>query len=119
VPTGRQVVVAGYGRLLATLRPLANLAVPLPSPGTALRLGYAAFLRAEPGEFLALLDMLRAQARHRGLHYLVLGLCEGDPNLPQARRRRHQLYRSALYWAGWEPSPALDERPAFVEVALL
>jgi len=118
-PSGRQVVVAGYGRLLAALRPLANLAIPLPPPGTALRLGYAAFLRAEPGDFLPLLDTLLAQARHLGLQYLVLGLCEGDPNLPQARRRRHQLYRSGLYWAGWEPPPVLDARPAFVEVALL
>ncbi len=118
-PPGRQVVVAGYGRLLAALRPVANLAVPLPPAGTPLRLGYAAFLQAQPADFLPLLDSLRAEAGRRGLHYLVLGLCEGDPNLALARRRRHQLYRSALYWAGWEPPPELDGRPCHVEVALL
>lgn len=118
-PPGRQVVVAGYGPVLGALRPLANLAVPLPPAGTPLRLAYAAFLQAEPGDFLPLLDMLRAEAGRRGFHYLVLGLCEGDPNLVLARRRRHQLYRSALYWAGWEPPPELDGRPCHVEVALL
>lgn len=119
VPPGRQVVVDGYGRLLAALRPLANLAIPLPAAGTPLRLGYAVGLRARPAEFLPLLDALLGRARELGLHYLALGVCGGDPNLEPAVRRRHQLYRSTLYWAGWEPPPALDGRPCYVEVGLL
>ena len=69
------MVVDGYGGLLAALRPLANLAIPLPPAGTQLRLGYAVGLRARPAEFLPLLDALLSQAREVGLHYLALGIC--------------------------------------------
>jgi hypothetical protein len=126
----RQTVVQGYAlppwlRALLSWTGRLGGAPPLPEPGQPLRQAYASFLCLEddcPVLLGALLQRLLARAAGRGLHYLLLGLCEGDPLLPAARRQPHAAYESHLYAVSWKEDrfcERLDGRLPFVELACL
>jgi hypothetical protein len=128
----KQTVVHGYegflswGRFLydsyARLRGLR----PLPRPGEAIPMGYAAFTciaDTDPGIFDLLLRRQLQAAGERGMAWLMLGLTERDPLLAIALRQPHIPYRSRLYSVGWDNGSKfhdrLDTRISHVELATL
>jgi hypothetical protein len=128
----RQVVVRGYGSLLAAARPILSLVgrplgIPrLPPVGATLAAAFLAFLavEADDGEvFAALLDHALARGAARGLDQLLLGLAADHPLLPVAAARPHRRYRSTLYAVHFEEGApdagALDGRTLGPEVATL
>lgn len=129
----KQAVVEGYAPWLGALRPLVNAGLrtvgqpALPPPGSRLALAYVTALAVrgpEPERALALIEVLRRAARHRGLDQLVLSLVTGDPLLGPLRRRfAARPYRSLLY-AVEAPAPGAREdllggELPYVEAALL
>lgn len=107
----KQTVVHRYPGALGRLRPLYDLslrlrgALPLPAPGDRLRHASAAFVCLHddrPEIFAALLAAALSEARRRGLHRLMLGLCHEDPLRTVARRFAHLNYRSTLYGISFE-----------------
>ena len=127
----RQVVVRGYSGGMALARPFLDLALSwrgagrLPRPGERLRLAFAAFPCVASGDervFSALLSALRAAAARRGLSWLALGLVEGHPLHPLARRAVATSYRSGLYTVSWDDDDAFRHRlraPLHVELPAL
>lgn len=128
----KQSVVHGYGGSLRRGRPLYDLYArlrgfrPLPRPGEAISMGYAAFTCIadnEPGAFDLLLRKVILSAHERGPAFLMLGLAEGDPFLKAARRYPHIDYTSRLYTVGWDDGSEfhdrLDSRISHVELAVL
>jgi ribosomal protein S18 acetylase RimI-like enzyme len=126
----KQVVVRGYAPRLARRRPWINLVSPLlgtprlPAPGEILPHAYLSHVAVDgddPGLFQALVEEAYAEARARGLVYLVTGFASRHPWLPWlAKRFRPREYASALYTVHWEDGgEALDGRMPHVEVALL
>lgn len=107
----KQVNVCGYSGKARLLRGPMNLAlkaigyVPLPSPGSELRMLHAAFPCVEgddPAVLQVLLGHLCEANRYAGFHSLVIGFHERDP-------LRHGLagflkfeYVSRLYVVAWE-----------------
>lgn len=128
----KQTVVHGYGGFLRCGRFLydgyARLRGfrPLPRPGETIPMGYAALsciAENDPGIFDLLLRHVLAEARNRGLAFVMLGLAERDPLLATARRRPHIPYCSRLYSVGWDNGSEfhdrLDTRISHVELATL
>lgn len=128
----KQTVVLGYDRGLAVARPVVNAwqAVTggprLPAVGEPIRHAYAAFfcvVNDVPECFGSLLDAALAAAARRGLDYVMVGLTEGDPLLPEACRRPHVAYPSELFAVAWPDGEgavaALDGRVPHVEIATL
>jgi len=129
----RQVVVRGYSRRTALLRPALNLIAPwldlppLPAVGQALALGYLSHVAVDDDRadvFAALVAAQCRRARARGLDHVVAAFVPRHPFhtvLTGMGRTRH--YDSTLYLAAWDgdaaPSDALDGRIAQPEVALL
>jgi len=127
----RQVVVRGYSRRTALMRPVLNLAAPwlglptLPPVGEILALGFLSHIAVDDDRadvFAALVAAQCRRARGRGLAHVVAGFVPRHPfhavlgGLGGARP-----YDSTLYLAGWDDggAPALDGRIAQPEVALL
>jgi hypothetical protein len=132
----RQAVVRGYAPRLARWRPWINrlsrlLGTPrLPEPGEALAHAYLSHVAVDeddPEIFQALLEAAYAEAKTRGLAYVILGFAAGHPWLPWLERRfRPRRYESVLYAVDWGDGAeatteieALDGRLPHVEVALL
>lgn len=126
----KRTVVRGYGRGLGWLRPGYDLgarllgARPLPAPGEPVGCVYAAFTCVaddDPGVYSGLLGAARAEAARRGHAYLMVGLTDGDPLLPVARRFAHLPYRSRVYTVSYPGEPdlheRLDGRAAYLELA--
>jgi hypothetical protein len=128
----RQLVVAGYSPWLRRTRPLINLAArvtgspPLPAPGEPLRAAYLSHVAIgddAADDLTTLLDAVRAEARHRGLHVVFAGWPSGHTHAAVLRTfARRREYRSQLYVVRWpeDEAPRLD--PALLaapEVALL
>ena len=88
----KQVVVRGYAPRLERLRPwinrspVASSATPrLPDPGEALPHAYLSHVAVDeddPDVFEALAEAAYAEARVRGLAYVVAGFAAGHPFLP-------------------------------------
>jgi hypothetical protein len=129
----KQVVVRGYAPRLARWRPLLNqlnrlspiLGTPrLPEPGQILPHAYFSHVAVDgddPKTFQALIEAAYAEARARGLVYIVIGLASRHPWLPWLKKRfKPREYASTLYAVHWEDGgEELDGRIPHVEVALL
>jgi hypothetical protein len=128
----KQSVVNDYSGFLRRGRTLYNIYSrlrgfrPLPRPGEALSMGYAAFTCIadnDPRVFDLLLRQVLQSAHERGTAFLMLGLAEGDPFLKAARRYPHIAYYSRLYTVGWDDGnefhDRLDSRISHVEPATL
>lgn len=126
----KQVVVRGYAPRLARWRPWLNHLSPLlgtprlPEPGQILPHAYLSHVSVDgddPGIFQDLVEAAYAEARARGLVYIVIGLAARHPWLPWLKERfRPREYASMLYTVHWEEGGrTLDGRIPHVEVALL
>jgi hypothetical protein len=122
----KQLVVRGYSGALAFWRPLLNLGVRLPPPGSPLRSCYAshrAIDQDNPDVFAALLRAVHNRAVRQGQHYLTIGFGEGDPLRAVLKGYRATSYLSDLYLAAWEDGEAaaaeVDGRPPDPEIAVL
>lgn len=129
----KQVVVRGYSRRLATLRPLLNAirvwtgAPHLPRPGTQLRHASVSHLAVDDNDaecFLALLAAAHEIAAAKGVESLILGFTTGHPLLNVAERHyRCRAYESIAYVVYWEDAAEevshLDARVPHLEVATL
>ncbi len=126
----KQSVVRDYGGFLRWGRSLYNGYTclrggrPLPRPGEAISLGYAAFTCIadnDPGVFDLLLRQVRQLAKERGVAFLMIGLTERDPLLAPACRLPHIPYHSRLYTVGWDDGSEfhdrLDTRISHAEIA--
>jgi hypothetical protein len=129
----KQVVVRGYGKRLARLRPWLNrvsgiLGMPrLPEPGQRLSHAFLSHLAVDDDSvaiFAALIDAARDLARSLEHEGLVLGLASRNPFLGEMRRRfRARRYVSLLCAVhgddGRRAVEALDDRIPHPEAALL
>jgi hypothetical protein len=127
----KQVVVRGYGRRLALLRPALNGLSPLlgtprlPAAGETLPHAFVSHVAVDgddPEIFAALFAAARRAAAGRFL-YLVAGFAARHPFLPVLRRRAREV-QSVLYAVCWgeegsKAVAALDGRMPHLEVALL
>lgn len=107
----KQVHVCGYSRRAGLLRNSVNLALkatgyaPLPSPGSDLRIFYAAFPCIEgddPAILHVLLERLYEQNRYAGYHSFAIGFHEHDPLSHGLRGFLKFEYESRLYVVAWE-----------------
>lgn len=128
----KQTVLAGYGGIVKTVRPLYNLVARwrglprLPLPGSELRHCFVSFLAIDGDDlnvFRALLGSIRSHVAARGYDYFLVGLHERDPLLPAAREYPHRDYVSRLYVVYWEDGAdacrSLDGRVPYLELAVL
>ncbi|MFO1183957.1 MAG: hypothetical protein U1E56_04140 [Bauldia sp.] len=124
----RQTVVRSYPSLVARLRRLLNLLSPIggfpafPPKGSALAAAFLSHLATEDDPTI-LHDLLRAalsEASRSGLKIAVLGCARAHPWRELIRRTwRCVEYRTDLYRVHWDAVPALGQRLAMPEVALL
>ncbi len=125
----KQSIVAGYGSALRWVSPMYNLWARvrgqpgIPRPGAELRfLSAAVPLVADddPGVFLLLARAALSRASGGEHQYLMLGMHEGDPLLPAARRLGGRTYPGQLYLACWDDGEELrdrvDDRPPYMEL---
>jgi len=128
----KQPIVRGYSGFLRWGRPLYNGYArcrgdrPLPAPGEALSLAYAAFTCIagnDPDVFEQLLCALCTLAAQRGYGRVLVGLTERDPLLAVAGRYPHIAYISSLYTVCWKEESQfhdnLDRRVSHVEIATI
>jgi hypothetical protein len=128
----KQTVVHGYegflrwGRILYDGYTRLRGFRPLPRPGEAIPMGYAAFTciaDTDSGIFDLLLRHVLQAANEQGMAWLMIGLTERDPLLAIACRRPHIPYCSRLYSVGWDNGSEfhdrLDTRISHVELATL
>ncbi|MBX3468861.1 MAG: hypothetical protein KF878_18480 [Planctomycetes bacterium] len=127
----KQTRVTGYSRRMAWARPVANLLAPLlgtprlPRAGAALRDAFLSHLAVDDDDPAVARALLAAALRGaRGKHDLVtLALDPTGPLFEVARAFPHRPYPSVLYAVHWEDGAAavaaLDDRPAWIEAALL
>jgi hypothetical protein len=131
----RQLVLNGYSRALALVRPLVNLAAPilgtlrLPRAGEAFKYAFLSHVAVDdddPQMLAALVGAARATARRRGLEVLLLGLASRNPMLPYLRKTfRSRQITSVLYAARppqqrrFDPVEKPDGRIPHVEIAVL
>lgn len=128
----KQTVLAGYGGMVNTVRPLYNLlarwgGLPrLPSPGSELKHCFVSFIAVDGDDldvFGALLDSIQSYAAAQGYDYFLVGLHERDPLLAAAREYPHRDYVSRLYVVYWEDGAelcrSLDGRVPYLELAAL
>ncbi len=128
----KQVVIHGYSRRLALVRPVLNCLAPLiglpvlPAVGTVLAQEYASHLAIDnddPRICRALIEAMRADARAARRDYLVIGLARRHSLFAAVSAEfAHRAYRSILYSVHWrddEPAGSIDNRMPHPEVALL
>ena len=127
----RQHLVTGYATSLSLFRPLYNGAArlagypTLPPIGTVLDFAYLALCCVAGDErtiFAALLAAALARGRGRW-PFLMAGMHEHDPLLPELERYRRLAYPSRLYIVAWEDGEAalagLDGRVPYLELGAL
>jgi len=112
----RQTVIRRYPPLLATLRPLINLAAPalklpyLPAEGSALAqatLSHLAVADDRPATFLGLVAAALDQAKRRGFQAAILGFASSRPWREELLWRFRAIeYRTTLYLAYWRDAAA-------------
>ena len=128
----KQTRIVGYGRALATLRPLFNLGAPafglprFPAPGAHLDACYAGFLAIADDDvdvFRSLLRRIYQDARAAGDAYLLIGLHARDPLCAALADYRCSAFRGRLFAVHFEDGDAayrvLDARVPHVELATL
>jgi hypothetical protein len=129
----KQSVVRGFDRSLQLVRPFYNLgarlagAAPLPGIGEHIHSAYASFICVANDDrpvFAALLRAVCNLAAERRYAYLMLGLAELDPLLPEGLRYAHISYFSRLYVGYWPEEAGefferLDGRTPYIEIAML
>lgn len=128
----KQTVVQAYASGLRRLRPFYNLgarlfgAQPLPAPGEHIHSAYASFIcieRNDPQVFAVLLREIYNLAAERRYAHLMLGLTDGDPLLPVAKKYPAIAYYSHWHACAWdgvdEFCTRLDGRVPYIEIALL
>lgn len=116
----RQLIVSGYSRLLARVRPLINVATrlrglpQLPPAGTRLANAYLSHLAVEEasaGDLLRLVSAACSEARRRGIALVLLGQATRHRFAAVLRSRcLHREYRSTLLTVRWpeDAPPQLD-----------
>ena len=127
----RQSVVNGFAPWFRLCRPLYNAGAAvarlprIPPAGSMLNyacLSLVCIRNDDRAAFAALLaEVLR---RMRGRHdFLIAGMHQRDPLLPELRKLRHLSYLSRLYVVCWRDGEDafsnLDERPPYVETGSL
>ena len=131
--TFKQTVISGYSKRLGLLRPLLNMGMVLtagprlPAPGQSLPFAYLSHVGIDEDNPLVLRALIAAACSHplaSRLDFLVLGLAEGNPMLPDLERRlRPRILRSVLYLveygAAEEALNLMDGRVFHAEVATL
>jgi hypothetical protein len=128
----KQTVVTGYRGNLRVFRPMYNLASKwigapsYPSLGEPLRSFYASFIAVDDDDlnvFRALLRQLYNDHLGGGYHYFVVGLHEQDPLTPALSDYVQTPFAARLFVVrfanGAESFAALDDRPPYIELALL
>lgn len=128
----KQVIVNGYSRALASIRPLLNIPLyllgkpRLPAAPSELNLAYLSHLAVknnDPEKFRDLLKMARLTAAKRGIDYLALGLTTVHPlHRVLSRSFPSYQYSSKLYTVHWNKPTMSDQlygRIPHVEVAVL
>jgi len=126
----RQIVVAGYSRVVGLARPLLNVIARLgrrpllPAPGAPWRAAYFSHVAVDSERDLRdLLSTARTEARRRGIDTVLAGFGSLTPNATTLRMLAPQReFRSRLYLVRWpqDPSPTLDTAlPASPELAHL
>jgi hypothetical protein len=128
----RQHIVHGYSGWLRLVRPLYNVAAwlrrsaGLPAPGQPLHTLLAALPLVaddDPAVFTALLSALCERCGGGPWTHLLVGMHEGDPLLPVARRFQSACYTSLLFLVCWPDGDAarlaLDSRAAYLELGSL
>lgn len=94
----------------------------LPGSGEPLHAAYASFICVKdnnPAVFRPLLRQIYTMAAARGYASLMVGLTDQDPLLPAVKQYTHIAYHSRLYMGSWEDLPLLDNRPPYIEIAML
>ncbi|MBT8126970.1 MAG: hypothetical protein KJP15_05755 [Gammaproteobacteria bacterium] len=128
----KQIIVNGYSKTLANIRPLLNIPLfllrkpRLPTAPSELNLAYLSHLavkKNDPEKFRDLISMARLAAAARGIDYLALGLTTVHPlHRVLSRSFPNYQYTSKLYTVHWDKrtrSDQLHERIPHVEVAVL
>jgi hypothetical protein len=129
----RQIVIRGYGRRLARVRPWLNLVAgvlggpQLPRAGSTLAHGFLSPLAVSPDDrqaLLALIESSRSVAANHGLACLTLGFAMNDPRLEMVRSQfRCREYKNRLFRVRWKDADSTDitlnDNLILPEVALL
>jgi hypothetical protein len=127
----KQIVVRGYSKSLATIRPIFNILSKLtrqprlPNMGEVLSIAFASCVASKTDASpLGLIKQLAISARQRGIEMLTLGFAANDPRLAIIQGSfRSRKYRSRLYVAHWPgiggTAGDLDGRVLAPEIALL
>lgn len=126
----RQTVIESYSGMLRWGRRLHNFWAKfrgrpaLPSPGESLRHRVAALI-AINGDKADVFHCLigAALSRCNRNEYLLVGLHESDPLLPQLQQYRSTWYSTSLFLVDWDDGQvvrqALDHRPIYLELGSL
>jgi hypothetical protein len=129
----RQMVIRGYSRRLALMRPWLNVvtgifgAPQLPPVGSTLALGFLSPLVVWPDDNPALLSLIKSSlslAVDRGLAYLTLGFAANDPRLKMVYSQfQCRQYKNRLFGVRWREADSIDitlnGHLLFPEIALL
>lgn len=122
----KQYVVKKYAGMyrLASMLPTRLVGYPsLPSPGKSANYRTFSLLRAQRGNWNALVELVRAaSAQNRSDDFHMLGLHQAHPVAALFGQVRHIQYRSRLYqvqWSDQAPVTLADTLPVGMEVALL
>ena len=106
----RRWLVAGYAPWLGALRPILNVVAKcrgfprLPAPGVQADyfvLSLVCIRESDTRVFRALLDEIIVRRRDR-FNFLLAGLHERDPLLPELQARRHISFPSRLLAVAWD-----------------
>lgn len=119
----KQYTITGYSPLLDVVRKLPIWLLGYPT--LPLETEYADYLsialpvvRPDAQRYAgAFLRLLAREAGRR--HFVMLGLMEGHPLFPAARRLPHVKYQSRLYTVDYGGGTSFDGRPVMLEVGLL
>ena len=128
----KQTVVTGYRGSLKVLRPIYNVASKwigapsYPSIGEPLRAFYVSFIAVDDDDinvFRGLLAQLYNDHLGSGYHYFVVGLHEKDPLAAALSDYVLTPFAARLFVVrfanGAEAFASLDDRPPYIELALL
>ena len=127
----RQTIVNRYARFTSAIRPVVNPwsrltgGLRLPRVGQPLDGCYVCFPVVKEGEEAALDLLLKTlmQVAPPTAEFMMLGLCDGDPLLPIARRFSRTSYITRLFGVSWKKLPgsitAHTASPYYLELGCL